>query len=158
MKSLVVFYSRTGTTKKAAEQVAKSLKCDIEEIIDLHNRKGAIGYLKSGMHATLKRPSKIKKPIKDPSSYDLVIIGTPIWSFDVSSPVRAYIMQNKGKIKKAAFFCTMGGSGGERAFREMGHLIGKRPVAVLDMRTKEVIKDEHLGKIKSFVKRIKQIE
>ena len=99
MKALVVFYSRTGATKKVAVEIAESLKCDIEEIIDLHNRKGAIGYLKSGMHATLKKPAKIKKSRKNPASYGTVIIGTPIWSFNVSSPVRAYLMQNKGKIK-----------------------------------------------------------
>ena len=156
MKALVVFYSRTGATKKVAVEIAESLKCDIEEIIDLHNRKGAIGYLKSGMHATLKKPAKIKKSRKNPASYGTVIIGTPIWSFNVSSPVRAYLMQNKGKIKKAAFFCTMGGSGGERAFREMEHLIGKRPAAVLDLKMGEVVKERYKEKVKVFINKIKK--
>ena len=34
MKYLVVFYSRTGVTKKVAQYLAQRLSCDCEEIID----------------------------------------------------------------------------------------------------------------------------
>jgi hypothetical protein len=33
----------------------------------------------------------------------------------------------------------MGGSGHETAFREMGEIIGKKPVATLNLKTKEVV-------------------
>ena len=33
MKSLVVYYSRTNTTKKLAEAIASNVNADIEEII-----------------------------------------------------------------------------------------------------------------------------
>lgn len=154
MKSLVVFYSRTGTTKKAAMEIAKLLKADFEEIIDTKDRKGIIGYLLSGRDAALKKPAKIKKPLKNPASYDLVVIGTPVWAWNMSAPVRACLMQAKGKIKKTAFFCTMGGSGGERAFREMEALLGKKPAAAMDLKMREVIKGEYSEKVRKFVKEI----
>jgi flavodoxin len=34
---LVVFYSRTGTTKKVGEALADLLQCDSEELIDTRN-------------------------------------------------------------------------------------------------------------------------
>jgi len=40
MKALVVFYSRTSTTKPVAESLAQSLNCDSEELIDTKNAAG----------------------------------------------------------------------------------------------------------------------
>jgi len=48
MKILVVFYSRSGRTKKIAEAISDILKCDKEEIFDLKNRKGIPGFLSAG--------------------------------------------------------------------------------------------------------------
>ena len=52
MKPLVVFYSRTGTTKKVGEALADLLQCDSEELIDTKKRKGPLGFLRSGRDAT----------------------------------------------------------------------------------------------------------
>ena len=156
MKTLVAFYSRTGTTKKVAELIAKSLKADIEEIIDTKNRNGPLGYILSGRDGMRKMPAKIKKPVKNPASYDLVVIGTPIWAWNMSAPVRAYLMQAQGKVKKTAFFCTMGGSGHEAAFKEMEIMLRKRPAAVLGLKTEEVVKDKHKEKVKEFADKLKK--
>ena len=37
MKSLVVFYSRTGATKLVGESLAEMLDCDSEELFDTKN-------------------------------------------------------------------------------------------------------------------------
>jgi hypothetical protein len=66
------------------------------------------------------------------------------------SPVRSYVNQNKGKIKKAAFFATMGGSGDDKAFAEMSAILGLNPSATLGLKTVEVIKGEADEKIKKF--------
>jgi len=156
MNSLVVFYSRTGTTKKVAKTISKILKSDIEEIFDTKNRKGVLGYLIAGKDATLRKLTVIKKIKKDSSKYGLVIIGTPVWAFTMSSPIRAYIHQNKRKFKKVAFFCTMGGSGGKTTLNEMGSLCGKKPLALLELKTKEVIKNKYVQKVKKFVDKIRR--
>jgi flavodoxin len=39
-KILVVYYSRTGVTKKLAENIAKELHADGEELVDIKKRKG----------------------------------------------------------------------------------------------------------------------
>ncbi|MFH1248895.1 MAG: NAD(P)H-dependent oxidoreductase [archaeon] len=86
MKTLVVYYSRTGTTKKVASEIASILKCGIEEIIDLKNRSGPIGWINAGRDGMKKILSDISRIKKNPADYDLVIIGTPIWGGNVSPP------------------------------------------------------------------------
>ena len=139
MKILVVYYSRTGVTRKLAGFIAEKLGASEEEIIDTVKRAGAVGYLMSGKDATLRRLTKLEAPKLNPLAFDLVVIGTPIWSWNISVPVRTYLTEYKDQFKQAAFFCTMGGSGDERAFREMEEIIGKKPVAILGLKTKQAV-------------------
>jgi flavodoxin len=156
MKTLVVYYSRTGTTKKIGEEIAKKLKTESEEIIDTVDRNGAKGYLYAGRDAMKRNLTKLKRMKTNPVDYDLVIVGTPIWAWNVSAPVRTYLTAFKGKFKKVAFFCTMGGSGAEKAFKEMGEVINLDPIANFSLTTKEVIADSYQKKIEEFIKELEQ--
>jgi len=156
MRGLVVYYSRTGATKKVGEAIASLLDFDKELLLDVKSRKGALGYIRSGREASLKKLAEIKKLKKNPDDYDLIIIGTPIWGWNISSPIRTYVTANKNEFKKVAFFCTQGGSGAERAFREMKKIIGKKAVAVLALKTKDVVNNNHMNKVNEFVNKIKR--
>lgn len=152
MKTLVAYYSRTGTTKKVADAIAQKLNADAEEIEDTVDRSGARGYLISGRDAMKRRLTKLK-PIKfNPAEYDLVIIGTPIWGWTMSVPVRAYITEQKDNFNnKVAFFCTMGGAGDKKAFKEMEEMIGKKPAAVFSATTRKVVKNEHIKSLENYI-------
>jgi flavodoxin len=154
MKALVVYYSRTGNTKKAGEDIAKSLKCDFEEIIDKNGRKGPLGYLSAGREAMKKKLTTIGPLQKDPARYDMVIIGTPNWGSNLSCATRTYISQNKESFKKVAFFCTAGGGLNGHIFADMEELCGKNPKATLELATKEVAGGEHLQKVREFAKKL----
>ena len=155
MSILIIFYSRSGTTKQVANLIAKNLNCDIEEIFDTKNRKGFFGYIKSAIDAMRKRLTILEKINKNPETYDLIGIGTPIWTGSVSTPIRTYIVENKEKFKKVAFFCTEGGRGGEKAFERMAKLCDKDPIATLEIKTKEIKNETHLEKIEEFTNKLK---
>ena len=61
MRSLVVFYSRTGNAKFVAENVASELGEDNEEVTDLKNRRGRLGFLKAGYDANRCKETTIEK-------------------------------------------------------------------------------------------------
>ncbi len=52
MKSLVVYYTRTGNTKFVAETIAAELVSDMEEVVDLKKREGTLGYMSASKDAT----------------------------------------------------------------------------------------------------------
>lgn len=78
MKTLVVFYSRTGITRKVAETIARTLSGDVEEIFAREDRSDFSGYDLLREEAVLKKPVAIKATKRDPARYDLTIVGTPI--------------------------------------------------------------------------------
>ncbi|MDD4271579.1 MAG: flavodoxin [Patescibacteria group bacterium] len=149
MKILVAYYSRTGVTKKLAEYLAKKINAETEEIKDTVNRAGVVGYMLAGRDGMKRRLTKLETPKLNPADFELVIIGGPIWSWNMSAPIRTYLENYKNQFKKAAFFCTMGGSGDDIAFKEMEEIIGKKPVAALAIKTKEVAAGD-LNKAEKF--------
>ena len=156
MKILVAFYSRSGKTKKVAEAISEILKCDKEEIFDTKNRRGIPGFLSSGSDANFRRLTAIKEIKNNPSLYDLVIIGTPIWSSNISTPIRTYLSLHKDDFKKVAFFCTRLGSDTEKVFVDMRSLSQKTPIALLELTSREVIRDQYMEKVKEFIKNLKE--
>src|SRR5271157_938914 len=154
MKALVVYYSRTGTTREVAERISALLGGEIEEIHDLVKRSGLIGWLKAGRDAGSRKLTTLDTVKNNPATYDIVLIGTPIWNHTLSTPVRTYISQHKGSFKKVAFFCTAGGTK-DSPFDEMESLCGKKPVATLRLLMKqEVEKGRYTEKTEEFVKKI----
>ncbi|KKS67557.1 MAG: hypothetical protein UV36_C0006G0007 [Parcubacteria group bacterium GW2011_GWC2_42_6] len=171
MKILIAYYSRTKNTERIAlaikenfiKAVSDSIKankialmpqCDIEAILDTKNRIGIIGYLFAGRDAVKKKLTKLK-PLKfNPTDYDLVIIGTPIWAYNVSVPVKTYLMQNSGKFKNVAFFCTQGGKGAEKAFEEMENDCGNKPIATVKFLTKDVARNNFKNDLEKFISEI----
>jgi flavodoxin len=154
MNVLVVFYSRTGNTRIVAEELGKVLECDVEEIIDTKNRSGSLGYMKSGRDAMTRKLTILQDVVNDPSGYDLVVIGTPLWAGHVSTPVRTYLQQQEN-FNQVAFFCTAGGVGFEGTFKDMEELSGKTPLAILGVREKEIKDGSYKSKVAEFVKKIR---
>ncbi len=155
MQALVVYYSRDGHTRKVAEELSKELKCDIEEIKDTMDRSGPMGWLSAARQARTKALTKLQPIKNDPSKYDLVIIGTPVWAGNLSPPVRTYIADNKDKLKKVSFLITENARGDEATIKEMEVLSGKTAAGTLVVKAKEIKNGEYQDKIKKFADSIK---
>jgi len=150
MKTLVVYYSRTGHTRTAGEELAKELACDMEEIVDTANRSGPLGWVMSGKQASGKALTKLQPLKKDLSQYDLVIVGTPVWAGTISTPVRTFLVENKDRLKKIAFFVTMGGRGDASTLQGMEEACGKKPEATLALKTGDIKKGTFAEELKKF--------
>jgi flavodoxin len=153
-KILVVYYSRSGNSKKVSLDLAGRLGADTEEIIDKKDRSGAGGYFIAGKDAMMGNLADIEPLKKDPSKYDLVIIGTPIWSWDMTPAVRTYITQKKSSMKEVAFFTLSGSTKYEKTVKNMETLSGKKAKAstgFVDSNLKEGDKKRYEEIMTSFI-------
>ncbi len=155
MKTLIIYYSRTGLTKKLANSIKEKLEdCDIEEIKTKTNRLGAIQYLICGKEAMQEKITNIENTNYDPANYDLIILGTPIWAFNISSPLRTYIEKNKNSFKNVFAFFTQGSSGADKAIIRLQKLLDKNISTHLALTSKEVAKSQYQNKLDEFLKNI----
>jgi flavodoxin len=126
-KVLVVYYSRSGRTRKVAKAFADKYNAVSEEIVEKVNRKGILGLIKSGRDSVKGKATEIGVCKNNPSDYDLVIIGSPVWASRITPAVRSYIKLYKASFKNVAFFCTEGGNGAEKVMENMADLCGLSP-------------------------------
>lgn len=105
---LCIYYSRTGKTRKAMEEIATALDAELVEITDGQDRSGWRGYWRSGMEAMRHstRPLKhfdTEKPLEE---YRLVVLGTPVWAGRCSSVIRAFLKRRGLEPKRVAYVIT----------------------------------------------------
>jgi menaquinone-dependent protoporphyrinogen IX oxidase len=151
---LVVYYSRTGTTAKLGKSIAQELRCDSEAIVREREQKGFFGWWVCGFEAFYKRTPAIKPVQKDPSAFDLVIIGSPVWAGTVASPARTYLAAHAQNFKKVAFFSTAGSQAEPRIFMDMESVCSRVPLVTLLLPAEEVWKNAYVEKMKSFIEAI----
>ena len=146
MKSLVVYYSRTDTTRKLAEKIACEINADIEEIKPKVNYQGKIGYVRGGKAAMSEKIIDLEELKYNPEDYDVVYIGGPVWASKAANPLISYLNQNS--FRNVKFFLTAGKSGFESSFKQM-EKYSTKPLKTLALTTKEVKQDNY--DLKSFI-------
>jgi flavodoxin len=104
MKTLVVYYTRTGNTKFMAETIAAELGADIEEVIDMKNRQGKLAFLPAGRDAMKAKETEIAQTKRSIADYDLIIIGQPVWAGSPTPAIRTYLNKSNLSGKKVALF------------------------------------------------------
>ena len=109
MKSLVVYYTRTGNSRFVAETIAAEVGADIEEVVDLKKRSGILGYLSGGRDARQGKETEIAPTKKSPADCELIIVGTPIWAGKPTPAITTYLKKNDLSGKKVAAYFSQGG-------------------------------------------------
>ncbi len=104
-KTLVVYFSRMGYTKKIAYEKADETGAEILELETTEMTKDTLGFWwcgRFGMHAWGMNLKPYAEEAKL-ESREKVIIVTPIWVFSICGPVRQFCKENNGKIKRVEY-------------------------------------------------------
>jgi menaquinone-dependent protoporphyrinogen IX oxidase len=153
LKILVVYYSRSGVTRQLAHVIARMINADIEEIRDSENRAGVTGFVRSGYEAALDRLTSIEETEHDVESYDLVVVGSPVWAGKPSTPITSFVKKYGHKIENFAVFLTHGDAKNDYAktvvFIEKA--VGKQAVKTLSVATAAARKAEEDYRVISFI-------
>jgi len=73
------------------------------------NSESSMKYFWGGYQATMKKKPKLNPITMNPLDYDLIIIGTPVWAWTFSPPIRSFISMFDLSGKKVALWMCNGG-------------------------------------------------
>jgi hypothetical protein len=99
--TLILYYSRTGYTKLISETIAKGLGADIIEIKEVGtDRAGTWGFITAGIAAFLDQHGPITPEVINLNGYKNIIIASPIWSWNLATPIHSLLLKNHFKNQK----------------------------------------------------------
>lgn len=128
-KILTVYYSNMRNTKKIAQNLHSIVGGDIKEIELIEKYPNNI----------FKMSNVVRKQIKDNyfpnidnidiSEYDIIFIGSPVWNFSISLPMKSFLKNNDFKNKTLIpFFTCSGGASKNKVIREISKLTDAKNV------------------------------
>lgn len=127
-KILVAYFSPTGTTKRAAQDIAKALEADLYEISpETPYTSGDLNWMDKHSRSTVEMNDPASRPamageVPDVSGYDTVFIGFPIWWYVEPKIVDTFLEICDLSGKRVIPFATSGGSGIDRAEQSLARL------------------------------------
>lgn len=109
MKTVIVYYTFGGNTKKEAERLAAKLSAPLFRVKEKRRRSVITSFVPGCISAMGRKAVSIIRPDVDLKEYDRIIIGCPVWA---GSPAPAFnsIVKLLPEGKEVdLFFCS--GSG-----------------------------------------------
>ena len=118
-KTLVVYYSASGSTRRVAETIADTLGADLFEITPVEPYSSAdLNWTNDNSRVTREHNDESLRDIEltqivpeNWDSYDTVLIGYPIWWGIAAWPVDNFVKGNDFGGKTVIPFCTSASSG-----------------------------------------------
>jgi len=132
MKSVIIYYSDTGNTKKTAEILKQHLsKKGGVDVIELKSPGEPKSFFGQAAGAFMHKRGPISEVKFDLSEYSLLCFGTPVWAFGPAPAVNTYLDKCDGiPGKSVILFTTYGsGTGNQRCLDYMKGLLAKKGAA-----------------------------
>ena len=157
MKTICIYHTRTGTSEQIAKQIAAKTEADVMQVTDGKSHKGFFGYVAAAVIG-LKKELPVILPCNPPcplEEYDNVVIVAPIWCENVSPVMRAFLAQNKNKLRGSLYYVitSMSGISYKAKIDELRELSGKPYTDIAEIKTH---KNEWTGEVSAFAEKLRR--
>ncbi len=129
-KILIAYYSKTGNTKRAAEEIAKMTGGTLHRIVPQKTYPDSyFATVAVAKWESLKgeKPALADK-VEGIGGYDKILVGFPIWWFGCPQLIKTFMESYDFNGKKVYPFCTHGGSGPKNSTRDIKAICHKADV------------------------------
>ena len=146
---LVVYYSWSGVTDKAAQKIASVAKGNTWRIQPVKAYPSMYGLCvaKAGMEKASGARPEIKGTLPDCSRYEKIAVGFPIWWFNCPNIILSFLEKVNLEGKKVYPFCTSKSSGPKSSAETIRNAVPKAEVKdCLDANKLGEMSDEDIKK------------
>ncbi len=146
----VIFYSRSGTTRLAAQMLADRLDCPLFEVEDAVSRAGFRGDLRCVIDNLLRRHVPYRYAGPPLSEYANLVFMAPVWVGHLAAPMRSFLRDQRPFTPGVAAAAVMAARGGFRAAEEIAEALGRPPHPVIVLLQRDVVSGDARADIDAF--------
>ena len=125
MSKLVAYFSASGVTETKAKELAGVIGADTYEIAPAQRYTRAdLDWTNKKSRSTVEMNDRAFRPAlaeteHDFSAYDVIYVGFPIWWYTAPTIINTFLETFDFSGKKIVLFATSGGSGIDRAEKDL---------------------------------------
>ena len=123
MKTLIVYTTLTGTTRQLCDTLQQSLFGEMVEIPQAHPYNRITAYLRGLPQAIRGGGCGIRPLEEDVSSFDRIVVASPVWADHVCPPATAFLRSHDLRGKEVHVLLTYGTESIRQAPLQMKTLI-----------------------------------
>lgn len=111
MKSVILYYSYGGNTRRIAKTISRAIGADLAEIQPVQPYTGSYDQVvEQGQEEVDRGYMPAIQPVTvDLTAYDTVILGTPVWWYTFAPVMKTFLHQTDLQGKNVYAFATNGG-------------------------------------------------
>ncbi|MES2634808.1 MAG: flavodoxin [Pseudomonadota bacterium] len=144
---LVVSYSLTGTSRRAAQLLCSHHSWPLGEI---SGKEAGRGNWRCVLDSLLRRRPAIRYQGPDPADFRTVVLVSPIWVYRLAGPMRSFVVDHRDALKRVAVVQTMNSAGASNAFGEIAQLLGHGLIDAVACTAHEIETGSATGRLLAF--------
>ena len=125
-RTALIYYSLDGHTHLIAEKMSKQLNCPtirLKLVQEFSSTSKFFKYFWAGKSSVFHEKPALENTTIDLKEYETLIIATPVWAGNISSPVRSFLTNNSIEGKQVYLVAIDSGGSFSKVFSSMHRLL-----------------------------------
>ena len=126
MNNKVIYFSRSGNSKRVAEKIAGKLDCGTVELTDNISWKGIFGFFKGGFYSLTQKITEISlENDYSASNADNIILVVPLWAGGTAPAGYSFLLKEIKNISNLTIVICSDGTDAGKAYGKLEALVGE---------------------------------
>ena len=124
-KTLITYFSATGSTKRLADKIANLIDADVFEIVpEVKYTDKDLKWPSRDNRAAMEMKNKNFRPLvlnklENAEDYNKILLGFPVWYNTAPTIVNSFIEENDLDGKNVYVFATSGATSVDKSFKDL---------------------------------------
>ena len=124
-KTLITYFSATGSTKRLADKIANLIDADVFEIVpEVKYTDKDLKWPSRDNRAAMEMKNKNFRPLvlnklENAEDYNKILLGFPVWYNTAPTIVNSFIEENNLAGKDVYVFATSGATSVDKSFKDL---------------------------------------